>query len=115
MQNRGEIIKQAVNKSGMSITHLSKSIGKSRKWVYDMFENESVSLDVILQVGEIIHHNFTTEIDDLYSLQKGTIATSLDNENNSNSVEYWKNKYLILLEEYNTFLKENNNLAAQQI
>jgi predicted transcriptional regulator len=111
MQNRGEIIKQAVNKSGMSITHLSKSIGKSRKWVYDMFENESVSLDVILQVGEIIHHNFTTEINDLNSLKKGT-TSSLENENN-NAVEYWKNKYLILLEEYNAFLKENKNITEQ--
>jgi predicted transcriptional regulator len=62
MQHRGEIIKNAVYKSGFSITELAKRLGKSRRWVYLMFENPSVSLDVVLQLEKIIHYNFSVSI-----------------------------------------------------
>ncbi|MFZ4106501.1 hypothetical protein [Flavobacterium sp.] len=107
MQDRGEILKQVVYNSGMSISELAKRMGKSRKWVYNQFENKSVSLDLILQIGEIIHHNFVNEIDDLCALQNGMNSTSSDNNQDNESNDYWKNKYLSLLEDYNKFLKEN--------
>jgi predicted transcriptional regulator len=110
MQHRGEIIKEAVYKSGFSITELAKRLGKSRRWVYLMFENNSVSLDVVLQIGKIIHHNFTKEIKDLLPLKKNLIESPSDYQNEETSNEYWKNKYLRLLEEYNALLKENKNL-----
>ncbi len=112
MQDRGEIIKQVVYNSGMTISELAKRMGKSRKWVYNQFENKSVSLDLILQIGEIIHHNFVNEIDDLYALKKGINSTSSDNQQNNKSNDYWKNKYLSLLEEYNIFLKENSTIMV---
>ena len=111
MQHRGEIIKDAVYKSGFSITELAKRMGKSRRWVYLMFENNSVSLDVILQIGKIIHHNFTKEIKDLYPLKKVLIDSSSSQQSDETSNEYWKNKYLRLLEEYNALLKENKNIS----
>ena len=110
MQHRGEIIKEAVYKSGFSITELAKRLGKSRRWVYLMFENNSVSLDVILQIGKIIHHNFTKEIKDMYPLKKVLIDSPSNFHNDENYNEYWKNKYLRLLEEYNALLKESKNL-----
>ncbi len=108
MQHRGEIIKEAVYKSGLSITELAKRIGKSRRWVYLMFENNSVSLDVILQIGTIIHHNFTKEIEEFEPIKKA-FDKSNKSENDDFSVENWKNKYLQLLEEYNVLLKEKLN------
>ncbi len=109
MQHRGEIIKLAVYKSGFSITELAKRIGKSRRWVYLMFENNSVSLDVILQIGNIIHHNFTKEIEELYPIKRTLINSISDFQSTEVSNDYWKNKYLKLLEEYNTLLKERRN------
>lgn len=109
MQHRGEIIKDAVYKSGYSITELAKRMGKSRRWVYLMFENHSVSLDVVLHIGKIIHHNFTKEIIDMSPLKKMLLDSSSDNQSSDNNSEYWKNKYLHLLEEYNSLLKENVN------
>ncbi len=52
MQHRGEIIKIAVYKSGFSISELAKRLGKSRRWMYLMFENNTVSLDIVLQIGK---------------------------------------------------------------
>ena len=63
MQHRGEIIKEAIYKSGYPITELAKRMGKSRRWVYLLFENPTVSIDIILQIGIIIHYNFSNEIE----------------------------------------------------
>ena len=105
MQHRGEIVKEAVYKSGVPITELAKRMGKSRRWVYQMFENNNVSLDVILQIGEFIHYDFTEEIKEFSPSQKAMNTLSISYEKEELNVEYWKNKYLKLLEEYNEILK----------
>ena len=103
MQHRGEIIKEAVYKSGYPITELAKRMGKSRRWVYLLFENTTVSIDIMLQIGKIIHYDFSDKLN--------TPSVNLFNINEpSNSFitdeDYWKNKYLNLLEEYNELLKK---------
>jgi predicted transcriptional regulator len=105
MQHRGEIIKIAVYKSGFSISELAKRLGKSRRWMYLMFENNSVSLDIVLQIGKIIHHDFSDTIKELStSLKVNESPTAYEKE--EISTDYWKNKYLKLLEEYNLLLKQ---------
>jgi predicted transcriptional regulator len=105
MQHRGEIIKEAIYQSGYSITKLAERLGKSRRWVYLQFENSNVSLDLILQIGEIIHHDFSDNIKEL----KNSVTTFQEPPivyGNSEDAEYWKNKYLKLLEEYTELLKD---------
>ena len=53
MQHRGKILKEAIYKSGIPITELAKRLGKSRRWMYLMFDNSNVSLDLVLQIGKI--------------------------------------------------------------
>ena len=106
MQHRGEILKEAVYKSGVPITELAKRMGKSRRWMYLMFENCNVSLDIVLQIGKIIHYDFADEIKEFSPSQK-IIEKSPANSNIEDSeAEHWKNKYLKLLEEYNELLKK---------
>jgi len=84
-------------------------MGKSRRWVYQIFESQSVPVDYILAIGKIIHHDFTEEIDELKSY-KLNIANQIANErqqafgSEKDEVEYWKNKYLAVLEKYNDLL-----------
>lgn len=106
MQHRGEIVEKAVRQSGMPLTQLAKRLGKSRRWIYNAFENPNLSLDLIHEIGKIIHHDFGHEIIDL----KNTIPTlnygaDLFYQPAENSAEFWKNKYLILLEKYNALLE----------
>lgn len=101
MQHRGEIIKEAVYKSGFPITELAKRMGKSRRWVYLLFENPTVSIDTVLQIGTIIHYDFSDEIETLKPYVLNEAPTSCSKEET-----YWKNKYLKLLEEYNELLKK---------
>ena len=105
MQHRGEIIKGAIYKSGYPITGLAKRIGKSRRWMYQMFENSNVSLDIVLQIGKIIHYDFTEEIKEFNPYQNAVNEPATDYKNEESQAEYWKNKYLKLLEEYNEILK----------
>jgi len=106
MQHRGEIIKGAIHKSGYTITQLARTIGKSRRWMYLMFENNNVSLDIVLQIGKIIHYDFTEEIKEFNPYQNAVNELATDYQKNESQAEYWKNKYLKLLEEYNEILKK---------
>jgi transcriptional regulator with XRE-family HTH domain len=101
MQHRGEIIKEAVYKSGFPITELAKRMGKSRRWVYLLFENPIVSIDTLLQIGTIIHYDFSEKIE---TLKPHVLNDTSINYNKEET--YWKNKYLKLLEEYNELLKK---------
>lgn len=106
MQHRGEIIRKAVYNSGLTITEIAKSIGKSRRWMYLMFENNTVSLDIVLQIGKIIHYDFSEEIKEFSPSQNASNELPPSYEKEEPSAEYWKNKYLKLLEEYNELLKK---------
>jgi len=110
LQHRGEIVKNAVYQSGYSITKLAQKLGKSRRWMYLLFDNATVSLDVILQIGEIIHHDFSQEIKELKTTSQ-IVNDNLApyNADEFKNAEYWKNKYLNLLEEYNALLRDIRN------
>jgi hypothetical protein len=103
MQHRGEIIKEAIYKSGYPITELAKRMGKSRRWVYLLFENPTVLIDTILQIGIIIHYDFSNQIEGLNSQ---TLTLREPFPNFLKEEDYWKNKYLKLLEDYNELLKK---------
>ena len=110
MQHRGEIIKEAIYQSGYSITKLAERLGKSRRWMYLQFENSNVSLDLILQIGEIIHHDFSNDFKELKNTLK--VVNDPINSYNVDEVEFWKNKYLTLLEEYTELLKGGTSTSS---
>ena len=100
-QHKGEIVERAVRQSGIPLTKIVHRLGRSRKWIYNAFENPQLSIDYILEIGKIIHHDFSDEIKELLSTTMCEKETITFKEN----AEYWKTKYLNLLEEYNELLK----------
>lgn len=109
MQHRGEIIRKVIYNSGYTVTEIAAGLGKSRRWMYLMFENSNVSLDIVLQIGKIIRYDFTDEIKEFSPSQKIMEKAPLNSKKEDTNAEYWKNKYLNLLEEYNELLKKENN------
>ena len=106
------MIEQAVRQSGYTITKLAKRMGKSRRHVYNLFENPQVSMDVVLEIGKIIHHDFTELLPTTPAYERNDqYEISLDQQQTyqqaEKSAEYWKNKYLVLLEKYNALLEAN--------
>lgn len=107
MQHRGEIVERAIRKSGYPISGIAKKLGKSRRWMYLMFDNSQVDLESIILIGRIIHHDFSDEIRELNAIKSYSFLEPESKYTEQNK-DYWKNKYLKLLESYNTLLKKTN-------
>jgi hypothetical protein len=108
MQHRGEILQKAVRKSGIPLSKVARLVGKSRTWLYNQFESQDVGLDVLLEIGKVIHYDFTTDIDELNRISQLAGAGLADEDAEqypAETAEYWKNKYLQLLEEFNLFIR----------
>lgn len=71
--------------------------------MYLMFDNAQLAIETVVSIGKIIHHDFSDEIKEMKSFKDlsdppGTYGVD--------TKEYWKNKYLELLEDYNKLLKK---------
>jgi len=98
MIHRGEIVEQAVRSSGHNLSSLAKRLGKSRKWLYDAFENPMLSLEYTIEIEKLIHYDFSDHIPELR-------RTYVSNEESSSLNEpSWKDKYIALLEEHQRLL-----------
>lgn len=75
--------------------------------MYLMFDNTQVDIEMVMAIGNIIHHDFSDEIKELGSMNNNSFADP-DNTYNNQTKEYWKNKYLKLLEDYNELLKRTS-------
>ncbi|MBM3184858.1 MAG: hypothetical protein FJZ67_01030 [Bacteroidetes bacterium] len=110
MQHKGEILEKAVRESGMPLTKLTQRLNKSRRWIYNAFENPNVSIDYILEISKIIHHDFSEDIVELKKYRTMAAFMHLENvsetdNNEKQGQDYWKDKYLKLLEKYNQLLE----------
>lgn len=104
MLHRGEILEKVIRESGYSITTISQKLGKSRRWMYFLFENPNVPIEVILQIGKIIYHDFSIEFPNLLA------GNFVVNETSKNyeiaDVNYWKDKYYALVDEHLLVVKQ---------
>lgn len=108
--NKGEIIKEVVEESGVKKTLLAAEMGISRGTLYNIFNQMDVDNETILKIGEIIHYDFSIKFPKLKRANKiedpsveytTKIVTQLREE-----VDHWKSKYIALLEEHNKLLKK---------
>ena len=91
----GQLLKKAVADSGIKIAELARKIGRSRRFIYLIFDKEDVPLHYLLQIGDAINHDFFAEL----KSDHNNIPHLCQKEG------YWKDKYLRLLEEHNELLK----------
>jgi hypothetical protein len=109
MQHKGEIIKAAVEKSGVKKKLLHQEMGISRGTLYNNFNQIDVYNYTILKIGKIIHYDFSVhfpklklkQVEDPLEEYPSKTSAQLKDE-----VDLWKGKYIALLEEYNKLLKK---------
>lgn len=75
--------------------------------MYLMFGNPQIDLDTILRIGKAIHHDFSGEIKELKTVNTSAFDDPQEPYKDP-SQDYWKNKYMKLLEDYNELLKKVN-------
>jgi predicted transcriptional regulator len=109
MVHRGEIVEKKVRESGYSITRLADKMGKSRRHMYNIFENYKVDFETIRKIGLIINHDFSQEFKELLVGAEDSQAAyvskleALENQKELNDMTI---KYVELLEKYNKLLSE---------
>ncbi len=108
--NVGHILEQAVRMERIGISELSRKLNVSRRTIYNWFKQEDLNPSIILKVGDVIGHDFTAELPEafirnhrhIFETENPSILKEVVADNNS--VYFWMNKYVDLLETYNELL-----------
>ena len=54
----GKKIKEAVDKSGMTVTEFAEKINYSRRNIYSIFSKESIDTQLLLKIGKVLDQDF---------------------------------------------------------
>ncbi len=115
MIHRGEIIEKVVRDSAYPISKIAQKLGKSRRHIYNIFENNKVPWDTIREIGIIIGHDFSKEFEELnetaplIAREPAAIYYTSDKQELircRQELETLKRKYIDLLERYNQLLSD---------
>ena len=107
----GKKIKEAVKKSGMSVTEFAVKINYSRRNIYSIFEKESVDTSLLIKISEVLEEDFFVHYSansKKHNLQQGEVAEP------SGAKEYSENRIRELIKEIE-YLKEINSLLKTQM
>lgn len=64
----GEIIREKVKESGMTVVDFADRIGKDRTNIYDMYKRKSFDTEDLQKIGEVLEYDFFEHF-----LQEGTV------------------------------------------
>ena len=109
MKHKGEIIEKAVRKSGVKLTVLAKRLKKSRGYLYYLFQTRDVSYEEAMKIGRFISYDFSEEYDDII---KNPVIPK--NRRAKNTVDFWKTKYITLLEKHNEMIENRKKRRSRK-
>ncbi len=113
-KHQGAILEKVVRNSDVSISELARILVTNRRTVYYWFTQQSVSKRVIEKVGEALFYDFSNDFPDYNTssnrkeLSENIFAQPFRNISSGNNLEFWKDKYLNLLEEYNSLILQKS-------
>jgi len=116
----GEIIERTIRRNGYSISELARLTKVNRRSIYNWFNQPKFKPDIIFKIGCALKHDFSNEFPELFSaddFQQAFANSKLINTEilaeEIEKINYWKNKYINLLEEYNHMLavRSSNKLS----
>lgn len=116
--DRGKILEKVFKISGLSLTELSKRVGYDRTTVYRHFAKQNLEFTILLKYGKALNHDFSFEFPELLnyfskleepmtSYSSSTLAEALKER------DFWKDKYIALLEKYNSLIIKNYQIPEE--
>ena len=119
----GEIVELAVRRKGVSISELSRRMHVNRRSIYNWFQQKSLKIEIICEIGYIIGYDFSQDFPEDFSQQGFAIMENLieagkrNSSDSSHSVHFWMTKYISVLEKYNELLQtiENNSYKYESL
>jgi lambda repressor-like predicted transcriptional regulator len=103
MKHHGQTVEYIIRKRGHNISDLAKSLNVSRRTLYNWFSQPRLRLDIIYSIGNVIGHNFSVEFPEMFLPNQFEAFQKHDLSDELVSVK-WKDKYMALLEKYNSEL-----------
>lgn len=103
----GERIKEAVRKSGMSVTEFAKKINYSRRNIYSIFDKESVDTAILKKIADVLDYDFFVDYSD-------SIKKHGHNQVAEPQIGYGEAKIQELMKEIG-YLKDINGLLKVQV
>jgi len=104
--HHGQTIERIIRRNGYSITELARLTKVNRRSVYNWFNQRHLKPEIIYRIGSVLNYDFSLEFPSLYS--KDGISkqntTFIENTAEEAANNYWKDKYIELLEKYNELL-----------
>jgi plasmid maintenance system antidote protein VapI len=112
--HHGEIIEKVIRREGPSLTDLAKIMKVNRRSIYNWFMQQRLKPETIIRIGRAMKHDFSIEFPEQFvsddfreePVIKGELEASFDG---------WKEKYINLLERYNTLLERKEVNSANTI
>lgn len=108
--NAGEIVELAVRRKNVNISELSRRLRVNRRTLYNWFSQKKLHTEVIIEIGKAIDYDFSRDFEgELAGLtyMEDLPAYNRDmNSDHSNSVYYWMEKYITLLEDYKKLVRK---------
>ena len=106
----GQVLERAVRKKGHNISQLARLLGVNRRTIYHWFAQQELSLAIVDRLGRAINHDFSAELPELYKENTDTETSTafLSIEEFKAKEQYWKDKYITLLERYVELLSDGD-------
>jgi predicted transcriptional regulator len=106
-KHRGEMVERVVRESGYSLKSLAEHLKVSRRTLYNYFNQVDLSVELVMEIGRIIHYDFSPYLYANYAKGNSAPARAVtDAIVPEETAEYWRNKYIQLLEVHNALLRD---------
>lgn len=113
MKHAGEIVKSVVADRGISVSELARRLGRTRAFVYGLFENPSINTAVLEQLRQVLNYPFSELLGNKSTAGDYSSGFLSEAELNSlqerlaaarNEAEHWKMKYYEVVAQFNEHL-----------
>ena len=112
----GATVEKVVRNSGISIAELARRVRVDRRSLYNWFQQKDLKIDAIARIGYVLGYDFSAEFPELQSLQQilnnNKSGYSITSDLSEDS-EYWKSKYIALMEKYNSLLTKQEVFSEE--
>jgi len=114
----GEVLERIVRRDRMGISELSRKMNVSRRTIYNWFGQDRLSHEVIWQIGHLLGMDLFNSFPEAFPkgdlVSAGSLESNKQSDMESNSVCFWMNKYIHLLEKYNNLLMVNEDQSLEE-
>lgn len=100
----GQILEYRVRRAGISITDIARHANVNRRTVYNWFNTKYLSNHIIILIGTYIRYDFSIDLPHLFNSEDFQVKNINASINLTQDTEYWKTKYLTLMEDFNKML-----------